>query len=172
MFYADRKVYRRKKQSRWNVEIWSIHSWGKCIARVLSLETHFPYFMARRTMGMMTNNNARVLDWPARSPDVNPIEHLWDVFKRKNMFSSGSTHGTRTASWRHSNVGEHSSKLYSEVHCVYKREMPGCYSSRERKYNVQIVEYRGIIVCDFRIYSEPFVFTFLTRKTSNYPMKF
>jgi len=28
------------------------------------------------TMDMMPNKNVRVLDWPARSPDLNPIEHL------------------------------------------------------------------------------------------------
>ena len=38
---------------------------------------------ARYTQDVLHRNNIAVLDWPARSPDLSPIEHLWDYLGRK-----------------------------------------------------------------------------------------
>ena len=39
--------------------------------------------VAWHTMHFLQANNANVLDWPTRSPDISPIEHLWDHLGRR-----------------------------------------------------------------------------------------
>ena len=42
-----------------------------------------PAHRARLTTAHIQNNNVNVMDWPALSPDMAPIEHVWDELGRR-----------------------------------------------------------------------------------------
>ncbi len=42
-----------------------------------------PAHTAKNTKSWLNDHGVGVLDWPANSPDLNPIDNLWGIVKRK-----------------------------------------------------------------------------------------
>ena len=76
--------------------------------------THFqqdnaPCHRAKLIMDWFKLNKVKAISWPGRSPDLNPIEHCWQVFKDHVM-----------------KYGQNSSipQLQTTINKVWKKEMP------------------------------------------------
>ena len=84
---------------------------------------------ARHTQNVPAANNINTLDWPAKSPDLSPIEHLWDYLGRKVRGRNDVNNANDLERVCRRGMGTGTSTIHPTSNKQHETVLYGCYPS-------------------------------------------
>ena len=101
----------------------SVRFYNKTKDDIIVQQNNDPKHTCKKAKQWFQDHEYQVMDWPAQSPDINPIEHLWHHLKRRLVEYEILPKGILEL-W--DRVEEEWNKIPSEVHQNLIESMPRC----------------------------------------------
>ena len=91
-----------------------------CLKKLVFMQDNAPSHSARATKEYLASlgfKNQNLMVWPPNSPDLNPIENLWSIIKRK-VYSDGKQFSSKTELWEAIQVAVRSIDGHTIENCI------------------------------------------------------
>lgn len=87
---------------------------------------------ARATINNLNNHNVNILPWSSKSPDLKPIEHIWNALDTSLKKSNAATQQSGTEAGFTGRIAEVPTIPNLAPRVIYKAPLPGLHRSQGR----------------------------------------